>query len=208
VKTKTLIDKDATASNIVGELEQFKIMYETENLRDNDMLIIHLSSHGFVYRDHFYLQGSDYEPGKIRSTAVDYGEMISILDEIPCKKLLLIDACHSGAAGYKADASQIMYEIKKLNKTKRGLTTIVSSNENQFSYEDRSWENGAFTQGVIEALHLGLGDTNNDKIITISELYRYIDLRVPALVSHYKKKPQNPQMINNELGNVAIYVVP
>ncbi len=208
VRTKTVIGETATASNIVGELEQFKIMYETENINANDMIIVHLSSHGFVHRDRFYLQGSDYEAGKIRSTAVDYGDVVGILDEIPCKKLLLIDACHSGAAGKKADSQQILYEIKKLNKTKRGITTIVSSNENEFSYEDKSWENGAFTEGILEALQRGLADINNDKIITINELYRYLNLRVPKLVDYYKSKSQTPQMIDNELGNVAIYVVP
>ena len=72
------------------------------------------------------------------------------LDKIKCHKLVFIDACHSGAAkGSKGtiDAESLL----KLSRAAVGTTTITSCRSDEQSYEDNDWENGAFTEALMEA---------------------------------------------------------
>jgi len=166
-----------------------------------------LSSHGFINDGDLRLQGSDYTP----STSLSYkNDVLSLLDELPCKKLVFLDACHSGAAGSKASTEDVNYQIEILNQIKEGITIIASSQKEEQSYEDKVWQNGAFTEAIINGLKDGKADLsvkgNNDGIITIDELYEYLKKEVPAMVGKVKNEAQRPIMTSNGLQNAAIYI--
>jgi hypothetical protein len=207
VVVKKLIGTDAKAYSIVKALEDWNISGQTKHINPRDIIMVYFSSHGMIYKDELYLQGDDYETGKVRSTAVRYKDVVDILSEIPCKKLVFLDACHSGAA-IKADLNRILLEVKKLNNTKAGFTTIVSSSKDERSYEHSSWQNGAFTEILLKGLQNGYADGNGDKIITTNELFAYLEKNVPEIVSEkISGKTQTPQLISEDLGDVGIFVV-
>lgn len=206
IEAQSILGSDATASNILGAIEDMEIKSNTGVITPNDMIIIFMSSHGFMLRNEFYIQGDDYQTGRHRTKAVRYSEMMEILDFIPCKKLIFIDACHSGGAKGISSAA-VNDAISDLNAQESGLTTIVSSDADELSYEDKAWKNGAFTEAIMKALNNGKCDTDRNKIVTINELFDYLKREVPQMVKKVKKQPQNPQMVSSGLNNVPIYIL-
>ncbi|MEZ4824927.1 MAG: caspase family protein [Bacteroidia bacterium] len=214
VEVISLLAEKATAGEIRGVLEEFRAKYVTQNLKYNDVLAIFISSHGFLSNGNFRIKGDDYKPTRQESTSVSYqDDIIDKLKEIPCKKLIFLDACHSGgatASGEKSDAVssfEINLAIQKLNKTREGFITIASSQAEQYSYEDDMWKNGAFTEAIVKALGSSLADTDKNKIITTTELYDYISKEVPRIVKTVKRQDQVPKLVENDLGDIPLFVV-
>lgn len=205
VTGELLLGENAVASEIEGRLEELATKIRTNNIDPNDVILLFMSSHGFIMDGEFRLQGEDYTPSRKRSTSVAYGDMLASLENIPCKKVLFIDACHSGGA--KANVANINFEIEKLNAAGPGLTVISSSTADEQSYEDVKWQNGAFTQALCSGLQDGKADANADSIITLMELYDYVDSTVPYLVKKVKNKDQHPNMVKNGLEDIPIFVV-
>ncbi|MEM1119390.1 MAG: caspase family protein [Bacteroidota bacterium] len=206
VHSELLIGEKATASNIKGSIEQLETKFNNGGIGDNDLIILYLSSHGFIDRNgKLRIQGDDYDSGQRRTTSVSYEyDIVEVLNLIPCKKLIFIDACYSG--GSKGDNGEVDKKIRELSE-KRGFTTIVSSRGNEASYEDDVWQNGAFTEAIVEGLFNARADEDKNRFITINELWHYIRDRVPLLVERVKNKPQHPSLLKNDLGDASIFSV-
>ncbi|MBX2874267.1 MAG: hypothetical protein KTR30_19260, partial [Saprospiraceae bacterium] len=177
-----------------------------------DLVILFISSHGLISGEErkFRIEGEDFDPDNPKFTSIVYEEdILPVLNDLPCKKLLFIDACHSGVGGAKSTQRTLSINraISHLNKQKNGLAVISSSRENEASFEDQSWENGAFTEGILLGLGQGLADTDEDKIITVNELYSFLKTQVPRIVQQKKNKPQHPMMISNGMGNMPLFVI-
>lgn len=206
INIDTLIGPRATAQEIKGTIEEFKVRYFTGTISAEDILVTFISSHGFVLNDEFRVQGNDYSPLRQLSTSVSFRhELVNILEAIPCKKIIMIDACHSGGA--RANPADINFEINKLNSIKNGLSVFASSRGEEQSYEDVKWQNGAFTSALIKALNEGKADHDKNGIISLNELQQYVTGEVATMVKTVKNRPQNPVVINDELADVSIYVI-
>jgi hypothetical protein len=187
-------------------------------IEEKDYLVVFISSHGKTGSERNYqLLPSDYDP--TNDDAIDYqNDIMNQLNKIKCHKMVLIDACHSGAMkGTKnaptADA------LLAISKAATGLTTIVSCDANELSYEDDSWQNGAFTKALLEAFNNQAcsdetgafsSDTNQDQMVSLGEVVGFIKRRVPKLVALQKRQTgQNPVVIHDELDKeIPISVVP
>ena len=198
---------DATTNEIKGRIEELNIKKKGGIIKSKDLIILFISSHGFLHDNELRIQGDDYDPSRKRTTSVSFKEdIVDILKEIDCKKLVFVDACHSGG-GEKSNIADLNFEIEKLNNIPSGITTFVSSQKDELSYEDDKWQNGAFTEAIIQGLAGGEADHDNNFIITIDELYSFLKKEVPKIVLAAKGKPQNPKMLSNDLGDVAIYFI-
>jgi len=206
INSTVLVGEKATAFNIKGNIEQLEAKFNNGGIGNNDLIVLYLSSHGFIDGNgKLRIQGDDYDSGKRRTTSVSYEtDIVDVLNLIPCKKLIFIDACYSGGA--KGDNGEVDKKIRELSE-KRGFTTIVSSQGSEASYEDDAWQNGAFTEAIVEGLFNARADEDNNRLITINELWHYIKARVPRLVERVKKKPQHPDLLRNDLGDAAIFSI-
>ena len=191
-----------------------------DKIKEHDLVIIFISSHGKVDKGgDFILIPSDYDPKVEAVTSLHFeNDIINHLRYLDCKKLVFLDACHSGSAFYSAKsaeeeiASKVMHDLL-INEP--GLEIFASCDSYEYSYEDPSWENGAFTEAILEAL---AGETvpidgqmisadystkkddgsivnGPDGALTIRELKDFLRKRVPYLVKTVKKgnpTPQNP----------------
>jgi len=204
----TITGVAASATAIKEAIERLETKFKTGRIGQKDVIVLYLSSHGFLDNQRqLRIQGDDYDPGAWRTTSVSYErDIIEVLSEIPCKKLIFIDACHSGG-GEKGTDVDIKYQIEQLNSTLQGVTTMVSSSGGEISYEDDQWQNGAFTEAIVEGLLQYRADTDGNYTITINELWQYVRNRVPVLVMNHKNKTQHPQLLSNELGDLPIYYV-
>jgi len=206
VHIKKLIGKEATTNAIKEAIEFYKYEYKQGSILPNDVLLIFISSHGFIYQNKFRIQGDDYKDIYKETYSVAYDEIISRLNEIDCKKIIFLDACFSGGA--KANPAEINEAIDQLNKQKSGTTTFSSCSNDEYSYEDASWNNGAFTKAIVDACSTGDADINRNGLITLEELYEYIKTRVPKMVLEVKQKSQHPTMpVTDLIKETSIFLV-
>lgn len=176
-----------------------------DGISKRDILMVFISSHGMTYRDRFKILPSDFNSNLVRATTIDYKyEVLGFLEEIDCRKVIFIDACHSGGA---KDVG-LSKALQALHFGTTGLHTITSCQSDQLSYEDEAWQNGAFTEAMLDAFSgntfssdMGKyqADENKDRLITLGELYSFLKLHVPNLVSTEKGKLQVPDAPQEEL---------
>ena len=69
-----------------------------------------LSGHGFLdSKKKFWFLTREADIDRLRTTAISNDDLLDLIDSIPGKKILFVDACHSAAAmvvGYKATPSK------------------------------------------------------------------------------------------------------
>lgn len=209
-----ILDHEASKENIL------KTKDELQKSNVNDLVIIYTAGHGFLDNnlDYFFATTDIdiYDPAK---NGLSYENLESLLDNIPArKKLLLMDACHSGEIDYdeydlyvenmsdnvvarniyvsKTSASHIgldnsfrlMKELFADLRRGSGAVVISSAGGVEYAFESDELKNGVFTYVLINALKSMKANSNSDNVITISELQKY----VMKTVSELTKGRQNP----------------
>jgi hypothetical protein len=181
---------DAESSNLTGfkqALYDLSYQWKDGQIKANDVLILFISSHGKIVENRFKILQTGYNP-KYDNLCIDFkSDILDILDGIKCKKIIFLDACHSGGAkdGYDGLSKAVI----DLAKTLPGVSTLASCQSDEKSYESALWENGAFTESLLEAFSNKLipegnyrADANNDRVLRLGELYDFLQKRVPQLV--------------------------
>ena len=195
----TLFNEQVTSDNVKG-LKQ-KLQHSTEN----DKIIIAYSGHGMLSKNFdYYLSTYIVNFDKPEQNGLPYDELENLLDSIPArKKLLLIDACHSGEVdkdelvrlnntpdslikglkpvAYKKEGQlglRNSFELMKIlfvdvNKS-TGATVISAAAGTQFARERNDLKNGVFTYSIIEAM-------NKYPRMKISDLKKIVSERVEEL---------------------------
>jgi len=164
-------------------------MWKDGLITQNDVVIVFISSHGKMYNNRFKVLQSGYNP-KYEDVAIDFrSEVLDVLSQLNCKKLIFLDACHSGGA--KDGFDGVSKAVIDLARTQPGVSTLSSCKADEKSYEAQNWENGAFTEAMLEAFAnksfndargAYSADANNDHILNLGELYDFLQRRVPQLV--------------------------
>jgi hypothetical protein len=168
-------------------LYDLSYQWKDGQIKANDVLILFISSHGKIVENRFKILQTGYNP-KYDNLCIDFkSDILDILDGIKCKKIIFLDACHSGGA--KDGYDGLSRAVIDLAKTLPGVSTMASCQSDEKSYESAQWENGAFTESLLEAFSNKLiaegnyrADTNNDHVLRLGELYDFLQKRVPQLV--------------------------
>lgn len=202
---KHFVDEEADAWKILAEINT---VIALNTIKPNDVFILFMSSHGYRKNDEFYIQGDNYTLAASQKTSVSSSELFEKFDPIHAKKIFFIDACKSG----EMPEDSLNFKTNKNQLT--GYTIITSSDFNSNSYEHEKWENGAFTEIMLNGLQ-GAADQENeakeaDEIITVYELFKHLKTGIPRLckntIKNYEKKEQQyPQKIMDELGNIPLF---
>ncbi|MFK7948436.1 MAG: SUMF1/EgtB/PvdO family nonheme iron enzyme [Saprospiraceae bacterium] len=210
VKIKTLIGEGASIDSMRYLINSIVTDYKTNKIQPQDLIILYISTHGFIDEDDggLYLQATNYQNHLKLTTALKYDDIIDMFDRIACKKIIFMDACHSGG-GKRGDNNNINSAIKQLSQFQEGLVTLSSSTASQSSHEDAAWKNGAFTEAILKGLN-GKADGKDGKkdndIVTLDELFNYVKVTVPRMVEKEKKKEQIPMRTRDELGDLPIFL--
>jgi Caspase domain len=197
----------ATRENIL----QIKKVLAQSNIEDK--VIISISGHGLLDgNNEFYFATHDMDFNNPASKGLSYDSLEDLLDDIPArKKLLLIDACHSGevdkeviteidsstnvktygAKGFivnpnkKSADLQNSFELMRelFADLSRGNGSIVISAAGGLEYalEDEKYSNGVFTYSIKKGLLEGEADKNANQKITVNELKEFVTKRVMEL---------------------------
>ncbi len=99
IKTFKIVNEQATRENILSVKDS---LMETEV---NDQVILFFAGHGLLDESYnYYLTTHDFDYQNFFKTVIAYDDFIDILDSIPArKKVVFIDACHSGEIDKEQD---------------------------------------------------------------------------------------------------------
>jgi uncharacterized caspase-like protein len=217
---RSMTSKEATSlSSIKAVFEELSNDFETGRILPTDVLMVYFSGHGKIVKDEFRLLPSDYNYKAESATTVHYEkDIVAYLKDIKCKKVILLDACHSGATGAKEDefikADDLNSAIDRLNKTAPGMLTISSCSKSEKSYENDDWQNSAFAKALCEGFQnkkIKMGDNisfinadvNADGLITLNEMIEYVKKRVFDLVKQKQngEATQTPHVTINDFNS-------
>jgi len=181
---RRLIGARATRAALQKELEQWL----PSVARDDDRVLIYFAGHGFVFQGKAYLAPWDVDLKDIAATAYPMDTLGAVIgSKIRAKwKVLLTDACHSGAINPEADNATINRSLLDLS---RSLFSLSASRDRERSFESPDWGggHGIFTYYVVKGLE-GAADENRDGIVTADELAEYTRVNVRSATN----AQQNP----------------
>ncbi len=210
----TLFNENVTISNVKA-LKQ-KLLQTTVN----DKVIISYSGHGMLSKDFDYFLSTyavNFE--KPEENGLPYDELESLLDSIPArKKLMLIDACHSGEVdkddliALEATDKKLIKGLKPVAYKKEGHLGLKNSFElmqslfvnvgkstgaiiisaaagTEFALEGiDNLPNGVFTYSILDAM-------NKYPTMKISELKKIVGERVVQLTNGLQKPTSRNETI-------------
>lgn len=212
--TKTLVNQEVTKENIL-ELRSF-----LNQAGLNDEVMLFMAGHGVLDKDlDYFFATYDMDFNNPSEKGMAYEDLEGLLDGIkPLKKMLFIDACHSGeidkeeveliaqttkqtkgvqfrtvgnAAAPKLGSQNTSELVKSLFTDLRrgtGATVISSAGGMEFAMEGDDWNNGLFTYCLINGIQTMEADLNKDGEIWLSELKQYVSEQV-TILSNGKQKP-------------------
>jgi WD40 repeat protein len=179
IDVQLLTDQEATRRQILSGLSWLR-----REMTQRDVAIFFFSGHGA--RDEtgaFHLVPVDGDPEDLLSTGIVASQFKDALAAIPGRVLVLLDACHAGAAGGdRRKAVYVMADdlIRDLATDDYGVIVMCSSMGREYSMESDRHQQGYFTVALLEALN-GKADTNQDQLVYLTEIDAYIADRVKTL---------------------------
>jgi WD40 repeat protein len=172
------LDDKATRDDILAALAKL-----AEKVGPEDRCVIYLGGHGT-----FDAKGDadaddatwrfccpDFDDTKAAKTSISDEELQIRLAAIAGRKLVLLDACHSGQAATENP-------VRALVPSGQGPIIIAACNRNQEALENK--QHGLFTSALLEALgdKFKDADTDGNKTLDARELFQYTYRRMPGLL--------------------------
>ncbi len=182
-------EKKPTYRNLKWALGTFL----ARSAKKDDTVLIYFAGHGApevdqrgVERDGLskYLVPLDAEPDDLYSTALPMDELQTIFNRLEAERVVVfLDSCYSGAAGgrtfasKKTRASHVDDEFLERLARSRGRAIVTASRPAEVSIELAELGHGIFTYYLVQGLN-GAADLNKDGIVTLQELYEYVEQQV------------------------------
>ena len=182
VQIKVLTDAEATSTGI-----KYGLAWLKQKSTDRDLAIVFVAGHGTTdAKNRFWFLTADADPN-VLSTAVPGSDITDALFDLPGKKMLFLDACHSGAAlnqgarGLAPGGMDINAALNDFSQAEGGVVAFAASTGREFSFERDTWQHGAFTKALIEAIGQGKADIMKKGTITTATLDAFLAERVKEL---------------------------
>lgn len=230
IYTHIIINEQATSSAILTQLEALKKTHV------DDEIILYFSCHGLLDEQlNYYLAMHDTNFDAPQNNGLPYSKIEELIAQIPARKrLMFIDACHSG----EVDKTEVELQQKETNDQKdlavrsksgnynlrpklglsnsfaymqtlfsnisngTGATVISAAGGMEFALESKDWGNGAFTYSILEGIQSKKADLDEDGLVKISELQKYVTFTVHKLTNG-KQVPTTRHV--NRLNDFYIY---
>jgi hypothetical protein len=178
VIVRVMTDEQATRAAILRELEVLR-----QQMKPEDHAWVFYSGHG--QRDgegRMFLLPVDVKLARLKETGVSGDELKTALVNLPGQVLLVLDACHSGAAGAgQLFSTSVSDELaRELGRDENGVIVMCSSMARQKSLEDNENRQSAYTLALLEGL-AGKGLKGADGIVYQHHLDAYVVDRVREL---------------------------
>jgi WD40 repeat protein len=186
---KLLVDKEATRAAILDHLRGL-----ADKARPDDLLVLFLGGHGYDQSvgkrkpgtENFVFCTPTFNIAEPDRTGITSQVLYQELAKLRCRKLVLLDVCHSGL---------VVNPIRGLTPGGKGPTILASCDKTEAAIEDDKFKHGLFTYALVEALSskFDVADQDNDGKLDAEELYHYAEKRLPQLFQELMRgEGQNP----------------
>ncbi len=179
VVVKLLTDDKASNKDVIAGFEWLQ-----KQVTPKDVGMVFIAGHGLNDdKSGYYFMPVNADLDNLEGTGVPFAQIKAHLANLAGKGLLFVDTCHSGnvmGAGRKGRSLDINGVLNELSSAEYGLVVLASSTGKQFSLENPSWGNGAFTKALVEGLS-GRADLKKRGRITHKMLDFYVSDRVDEL---------------------------
>lgn len=182
VQVKILCDNEATRADIFEAMEWLK-----QESSPNDVCIFFFAGHGMRdEKDRFYFMPYGCNTNKLYE-CFSASDFRNEAEDIHGKLIAFVDACYSGALFEGGRSAATTHFIEQLKRSKNGMLLYASSSSDTKSCEDESWENGAFTKALVEALN-GAAKEEHAEGLSTQELEHFLYKQVRKLTD-FKQTP-------------------
>ena len=181
-----LTDEKATLAGLRREIDTWLPAVAKEG----DRVLVYFAGHGFLKDGKGYFAPYDFDLKSVDTTGYPMDELGNVMGNkiVATSKILLTDACHSGAISLYSNE-----DVESMNKTLANLNTSLFSltasraRERSFESPDLTGGHGVFTYYVGKGMQ-GEADYNHDGVVTADELAEYVHTQV----REYTNNQQNP----------------
>src|SRR5262249_54103101 len=129
-----------------------------------------------------YILTYDSDPQDLKSTSLSFGDIQALFGDQLAKVgrvILFVDVCKAGAIG-TIKSTTISADVQKLEEAEGSLFGLLASRPKEVSREGPEFGggHGVFTYYVLKGL-AGAADANNDGVVDVNELIKYVGDQVP-----------------------------
>jgi hypothetical protein len=157
---------DPQGKDLIASIEEL-----LANRRDDDVVLLYFSGHGFrdSNNDEFYLPTRTIGKSSINQMISASFIKEAFNSSRATNQIVVLDCCHSGAASQEFSspkdlASQL---ISKNRAILASLTPLAT-------FSDRQANLSVFTRYFVEGLQTGLADADCDGSISVNDVYQYV----------------------------------
>ncbi|MFQ5652771.1 MAG: SIR2 family protein, partial [bacterium] len=191
-------DRLPTRANILAELS-----IVAQAAGEGDLLLFYFSGHGVAEAGESYLLPRDARLSALKHTAVAMHDVRELLEQSPARaKVIMLDACHSGASIGKAEPIMTPEFIQRVFEEAEGMAVLASCKQGQQSWEWRDKNRSVFTYYLLEALY-GKADLDKKGFVTVSDASRYITDGVKSWAVE-RGVPQTPTLQYTVAGDIVL----
>lgn len=191
-----------TRANILGELSTV-----AQSVSEDDLLLFYFSGHGMARDGESYLLARDTRLSALKHTAVAMKDIREIVAQSPAHaKVIVLDACHSGASIGKAEPTMTPEFIQRVFEQAEGMAVLASCKENQQSWEWAEKQRSVFTYYLLEAL-TGKADLEGKGFVSVSDVNNYVTDGVKTWAAQ-RSVPQTPTLQYTAAGDIILLRYP
>ena len=194
-KIKLLVNETA---NFVEIKKTIKRWLQNEIKSGETDVYLFFAGHGLVSDNQkdLYLLPYDGEPTLLDDTSIKRSELFSIISESNPKSVTaFFDTCYSGLTRENKmliASARPLKIVAEENTIPININLITAAANNEIANGLEAAEHGMFSYYLMEGLS-GNADSDNDKNITLGELYSYLSDKVKDKSSKLGRQ-QNPQL--------------
>jgi uncharacterized caspase-like protein len=168
-----------------------------------DLLLFYFSGHGIAEGGESYLVPRDAKLAALKQTAVAMKDVREIMESSVARaKVIVLDACHSGAAIGKARPTMTPEFIERVFTEAEGMAILASCKQGQQSWEWPAQQRSVFTHFLLEAIQ-GKADFDGKGFVTVSDASRYVTDGVKAWAVE-NGVPQTPTLQYTVAGDIVL----
>ena len=163
-----------------------------------DHVVLFFAGHGLQDAEgnfYFGLSGTDLDD--LAGTALNWRKLSQLFAGKGLRITVLLDACHAGAAGTEAFATNDAAVAGLTQALGSSMTVLSAAKGRQFSGESASVGGGYFTEAIRDVLLRDRGsfDENGNGVLEVVEFYRGVKTKVVAR----RGAQQTPWLSRNQL---------
>ena len=171
---------------------------------DKDLLLFYFSGHGIVEDGKSYLLPNDTNLARLKETAISIEWVLETMNKSLARaKVLIIDACHSGAQIGKSSVHMTSEFLNQAYENAAGTAILAACKQGQRSWESPVLGHGAYTYYLLEALS-GRADFTGKGFVTVTDAHQYVSGMVKMWATK-NQRAQNPTLEYKVDGDILLY---